>query len=101
MFKRLREPVSPLTIFIDGVAVAAAQGDNVSTALLCAGHGSFRRTSVTVAPRGPYCGMGVCFDCLVAIDGEGNRQACLTPIRDGMIVTTGAGRRALLKELLE
>ncbi|NTJ45331.1 (2Fe-2S)-binding protein [Agrobacterium larrymoorei] len=101
MFRRLREPATKLTIFVDGIAVNGAKGDNVSTVLLCAGIDSFRNTSVTGAARGPYCGMGVCFDCLVTIDGEGNRQACLTPIYEGMVVTTGAGRRALLTESIK
>lgn len=98
MFKRLREPKNALVIFVDGESVEAAEGDSVSTALLCAGKVSFRRTTVTGALRGPYCGMGVCFDCLCTIDGEGNRQACLTSVRDGMRITTGGGRRALREE---
>ncbi|WP_090302144.1 (2Fe-2S)-binding protein [Ensifer sp. YR511] len=98
MFKRLHEPQKPLVIFIDGESVEVAEGDSVSTALLCAGNASFRRTAVTNTTRGPYCGMGVCFDCLCTIDGEGDRQACLTPVRDGMRIITGGGRRVLLKE---
>lgn len=101
MFRRLREPASPVTIVVDGGVVVAEQGDSVSTVLLCAGVVSFRKTAVTGARRSAYCGMGVCFDCLVTIDGVGNRQACLTPVREGMIVTTGAGRRTLLQEVSE
>jgi predicted molibdopterin-dependent oxidoreductase YjgC len=39
--------------------------------------------------------MGVCFECLVIVDGVGNRQACLTPLREGMVVKTQHGPRAL------
>lgn len=98
MFKRLREPEKPLTVFVDGEPVTVAEGECVSTVLLCAGIAALRRTAVTASPRGAYCGMGVCFDCLVTIDGEGNRQACLTLVHNGMKIVTGAGRRALLTE---
>lgn len=98
MFKRLHEPDHPITIIVDGAEVDVAPGDTVSTALLCAGKVAIRMTSVTGSGRGPYCGMGVCFDCLVTIDGEGNRQACLTMARPGMTVATGAGRRQLRAE---
>ena len=47
-----------------------------------------RTTPVTGAPRAPYCMMGVCFDCLVTIDGVGNRQGCLVPVREGMRIET-------------
>ena len=53
-------------------------------AMLAAGVDHCRTTPVTGAPRAPYCLMGVCFDCLVTIDGVGNRQACLVPVREGM-----------------
>lgn len=98
MFKRLDEPARRLAVFIDGVKVEAAEGDSVATTLLCMGQTAFRNTAVTSSPRGPYCGMGVCFDCLVTINGEGNRQACLTPVAEGMQIVTGQGRRDLRAE---
>lgn len=98
MFRRLHEPARPLAVFIDGTRIEVAEGDSVSTALLCMGVAALRKSSVSGSPRGIYCGMGVCFDCLVTIDGEGNRQACLTPVREGMRVVTGAGRRNLQGE---
>jgi predicted molibdopterin-dependent oxidoreductase YjgC len=45
-----------------------------------------RASPVSGAPRAPYCLMGVCFECLVEVDGVRDRQACLTTIRDGMRV---------------
>ena len=47
------------------------------------------------APRLPYCMMGVCFDCLVTIDGIGNRQGCLVPVRAGMKVEIQKGKREI------
>ena len=65
-------------------AVSARAGDTVAAALLAAGLDHCRTTPVSGAPRAPYCMMGVCFECLVTIDGVGNRQGCLVPVREGM-----------------
>ena len=51
------------------------------------------------AKRAPYCMMGVCFECLVTIDGVGNRQACLIPVSAGMRVETQSGARAIAEEM--
>ena len=94
MFKRsYQDSRRPVHIVVDGAAVAAREGDTVSAALLASGRDVRRATAVSGAPRLPYCMMGVCFDCLVTIDGGANRQACLTPVRDGMRIETGRGKR--------
>lgn len=98
MFRRLLEPSRTMTIRVDGQSVGAAEGDTVAAALLLAGKSLFRKTAKSAAPRGPYCGMGVCFDCLVTIDGEPNRQACLVPVREGMEIMTGTGAPYLAEE---
>jgi sarcosine oxidase subunit alpha len=96
MFRRLREAgAAEVRVVIDGVAHPARAGDSVAAALLAAGVTRFRITPVRGVPRGPLCLMGVCFDCLVTIDGVGNRQACMTEVRDGMQVTTGHDVRDL------
>ncbi len=77
----------------DGRAMTARAGDTVAAALLANGVQACRQTPVSGAPRGPYCMMGVCFECLVVIDGVGNRQGCLVPLRQGMRIETQAGRR--------
>ena len=64
-----------------------------AAALFAAGLLACRTTAVSGAPRGPYCMMGVCFDCLVTVDGIGNRQGCLVEVRDGMRIETQHGRR--------
>ncbi|WP_432612877.1 (2Fe-2S)-binding protein [Litoreibacter halocynthiae] len=58
-------------------------GENLAAALLVAGIMPFRQTPVSGAPRGPFCMMGACFDCLVEIDGV-TRQACMLAVTDGM-----------------
>lgn len=98
MFRRLHEVPEPHHLVIDGRPATAAPGDTVATALLLAGVGPFRRTIKSAAPRAAYCGMGVCFECLVTIDGIGNRQACLEPVHDGMVVKTGGAARRLDEE---
>jgi class 3 adenylate cyclase len=56
-------------------------------------HGSTCRTTpVSGSARAPYCMMGVCFDCLMEIDGTPNRQACLTPVAEGMRINRQLGK---------
>lgn len=94
MFARRPDPAArTVAILVDDQPVTAREGDSVAAALLAAGFAAFRTTPVTGAPRGPYCMIGVCFDCLVAIDGEPNRQACMTLVRDGMRVERQHGAR--------
>jgi len=93
MFRRLSDAGPRVTLTVDGRPVHARGGDTVAAALLSAGIDHCRTTPVTGAPRAPYCLMGVCFDCLVTIDGVGSRQACLVPVREGMTVETQIGKR--------
>jgi predicted molibdopterin-dependent oxidoreductase YjgC len=93
MFKRLADAGTAVALTVDGKPVRARSGDTVAAALLSAGIEHCRTTPVTGAPRAPYCLMGVCFDCLVTIDGVGSRQACLVPVHEGMNVETQQGRR--------
>ena len=96
MFKRFDDDTrKTVEIFVDGRPVMAREGDTVSAALLASGLDVRRETAVSGAPRLPYCMMGVCFDCLVTIDGMGNRQGCLTPIHPGMQVEIQKGKREI------
>jgi sarcosine oxidase subunit alpha len=93
MFKRLDDAGETVSLKVDGKDIRARVGDTVAGAMLAAGIDRFRTTPVTESPRAPYCLMGVCFDCLVTIDGVGSRQACLVPVREGMAVETQLGKR--------
>lgn len=84
-----------LTIWFDGQAVSARAGDSVATALLAAGIATTGTTPVSGDARGPYCMMGACFACLAVIDGRANRQTCMTPVRDGMVVARQEGAPAI------
>ena len=98
MFRKLPDAAGEgVTLTIDGRGIVASAGDTVAAALLAAGITQCRTTPVSGAPRAPFCMMGVCFDCLVTIDGVGNRQACLTRVRDGMRVEMQHGKRELGK----
>ena len=96
MFKRSDDDArAPVEIFVDGVSVRARAGDTVSAALLASGLDVRRETAVSGAPRLPYCMMGVCFDCLVTVDGVGNRQGCLVPVSPGMKIEVQKGKREI------
>ena len=77
-------------LMLDGVAVTGHEGESVAAVLLAEGHLS-TRTTRGGAPRGVFCGMGVCFDCLVVVDGIPNTRACVTWVREGMDVRRQAG----------
>jgi predicted molibdopterin-dependent oxidoreductase YjgC len=77
----------------DGEESWADEGQSVAAALLAAGRRVWRYTTERGRPRGLFCGMGVCFDCLVEVDGRPNRRACQTAVAQGLSVRTqhGAG----------
>ena len=78
-----------VTVFIDGSPVAAFAGESLAAVMMAAGVRAGRRSARRAEPRGYYCGMGVCSECLVAVDGVAGVRACTTPARDGMQVATG------------
>ncbi|ATX81614.1 2Fe-2S iron-sulfur cluster binding domain-containing protein [Mariprofundus ferrinatatus] len=84
-FRRLDESDARcIEIQVDGRSVRAREGESVAAALLAAGLRDFRTTPISGAPRAPYCMMGVCFECLVEINGVPNRQSCRIPVEKGM-----------------
>jgi len=91
----VRTGAADLTIWFDGQAVSARQGDSIAVALLAAGVTTTRTTPVSGAPRGPFCMMGACFDCLAEVDGRANVQTCMTAARDGMKVRQQHGARGI------
>ena len=96
MFRRRPEPApakAGVPVTVEGRPVVAPEGASAAAAVLLAGLDSIRETSVGGVPRGPYCMMGVCFECLVIVDGVGNRQGCLVPVKPGMRIDTQHGKR--------
>ncbi|MCZ7571117.1 MAG: (2Fe-2S)-binding protein [Ardenticatenaceae bacterium] len=91
MTHRGAAPDSPrghtVTITVDGAPLPALAGQTIAGALLAAGRRSWRHTR-RGRPRGLFCGIGLCFDCLVTANGTPNVRACLTVVAEGMVVET-------------
>lgn len=81
----------------DGRDVPFTAGQSVGAALFAAGVTAWRTTRRGGRPRGLFCGIGVCFDCLVTVDGRPNQRACLVPARARLRVRSqkGTGRAEL------
>lgn len=82
-----------IAISVEGRPVQAREGETLAMALLGAGVVPLRHTAVSGEPRAPLCLMGVCFECLVEVDGMQNVQACMVEVRDGMQVRLAQGAR--------
>lgn len=96
LFSISAQPGQPMVgIEFEGEHFRVPAGISVAAALLSFGHGAFRTSIVGSVPRAPYCMMGVCFECLVEIDGTPARQGCMTPVRDGMIIRRQSGAPSL------
>jgi predicted molibdopterin-dependent oxidoreductase YjgC len=81
-------------VIFDGRSLPVRPGQTVAAVLLAAGVRSWRTTRVAGRPRGLFCGIGACFDCLVTVNGTPSVRACLTEARPGDVIATrdGAGR---------
>jgi len=73
-----------MKVFVNGAEIEATESENVGTFLLKRRQQVLRKTRFEDNPRGMFCGIGVCFDCIVTIDGIANQRACITQLRDGM-----------------
>ena len=95
MFEKLPDPssaIASVTVTLDGDALRVPV--NLTAAAVVLLHGGVgRATPVSGSPRAPYCMMGVCFDCLMEIDGVPNRQACLVTVAEGMRIKRQQGAR--------
>ncbi len=80
-----------VVIEIDGEQLEAFPGESLATAILASGRRVFRRTQGG-SPRAPFCNMGVCFDCVVTVDGVTTLRSCMIAVRPGMKVATGGTR---------
>lgn len=78
--------MSFVNLLLNGRSLRASAG--VSLAAVLAEAGIAARRSVSGQPRAPLCGMGVCFECRVRVDGQAHVRACLTTVREGMKVET-------------
>lgn len=93
-FRRITDGIqrgAQFSIEVDGAPIVAFAGETVATALLASGRLSLRHTEKQQKPRGIFCGMGICFDCLMTVNGVPNVRTCVTPAEPGMIITTQHG----------
>ncbi|MCV9907688.1 (2Fe-2S)-binding protein [Brucella sp. HL-2] len=93
MFRQTEKSIDTVAITFDGMPFEVGAGQTVAAALLAQGINALRKSVVGNQPRAPYCLMGVCFECLVQIDGVENRQACMTVVREGMSISSQTGAR--------
>ncbi|MGW0466509.1 (2Fe-2S)-binding protein [Streptomyces sp. NPDC003027] len=84
-------PDPPFEITFDGRRLTALPGQTVAAALWAAGILAWRTTRSGGRPRGAFCGIGQCYDCLATINDRPNRRACLVPARPGDTITTQEG----------
>ncbi|WP_330261577.1 (2Fe-2S)-binding protein [Streptomyces sp. NBC_00539] len=90
-------PRATYVLRFDGRGLTAESGQSIAAVLWNAGILAWRTTREGGAPRGAFCGIGSCYDCLVTVNGRPNQRACLVPARAGDTVTTqeGTGRADL------
>ncbi|MFI1168950.1 (2Fe-2S)-binding protein [Streptomyces sp. NPDC020801] len=90
--ERAGAPSAPaFAVTFDGRRIEALPGQTVAAVLWAAGVTSWRTTRGARRPRGVFCGIGVCFDCLVTVNGRPNLRACLVPVRPGDDIRTQEG----------
>jgi len=90
-----RPGVARVTINFEGKPLEVPAGETVIAAVMAAGAVYNRTTPISGEHRAPYCHMGVCFECLMEIDGIPNRQACMIQVRHGMVINRQRGAREL------
>ncbi len=78
----------PLQITFDGEAMSGVLGQTLASVILASGRLNWRVTSVGSKPRGVFCGIGVCFDCIVEVNNERDVRSCLRRACDGDVVAT-------------
>jgi len=84
-------PAREVTIRVDGRTVPAREGDTIASALVAAGWTAFRRTEKRAEPRGIFCAIGKCTDCVMTVNGVPNVRTCITEVEAGMLVETQEG----------
>jgi hypothetical protein len=77
---------SDISFFFNGEKFAGTQGQSIAAALIAAGQRELRRTRFGEEPRSIFCCIGICFDCVVTVNGVANQRACLIEISDEMKV---------------
>ena len=94
MFQLLPDTTAQtLTVIVNGETVTVPHGFTAAAAMLLCGESATRTTALSGEGRAPYCMMGVCFECLMEINGEPNQQGCLVTVAEGMHINRQQGKR--------
>ncbi len=80
----------PITITVNGEEVEAYAGESIAAALLASGRRAIRQNVKGGTPRGYFCGMGMCFDCMATVDGNPNVRTCMTEVHSDCVVETSS-----------
>lgn len=89
---RDRPGAEPLVhVTVDGDEISARAGQTLAAALIASGRSAWRTTRMNGRPRGIFCGIGACFDCLIVLNGQPNTRACLVIVEDGDVVQSQEG----------
>lgn len=95
MLKTRHDVTDKVSVTFDGQQMDVPSGISVAAAVLSVRDGATRSTPVSGDGRAPYCMIGVCFECLMDIDGIPNRQACMVTVADGMVINPQEGASRL------
>lgn len=92
-----QEPAEMVEITVDGKKLAARSGEMIAAVLMANGMMVHRHTAKKHEPRGIFCGIGQCTDCVMTVNGKPNVRTCITPVEDGMVIETqeGYGKRRI------
>lgn len=98
MLKRIHEhrpEVEMVTIIFEGDELSVPSGETVLASVMAAGMGHNRTSPISGSKRSGYCQMGVCFECLMEINGIPNQQACAIIVSEGMVVNRQVGKKVV------
>lgn len=84
-------PSKAVTIYVDGEPILAREGEPIAAALMAVGKLVFRYSKKRHEPRGYFCGLGRCTDCIMTVDGVPQVRTCITPVAEGMRIETQVG----------
>lgn len=88
----LRDDRKAISVEIDGREVSCFEGDTVAAIVMLNGREPYRRSIMSGSARAPFCMMGICFECLIEIDGVPNQQGCLRNVVQGMVIKRQLGK---------
>lgn len=99
MFKQLpANQEETVNVFLNGQSIQVQKGNSVAAVALSQNLGYTRTTAVSGSKRAPFCMMGVCYDCLMVINGVSNQRACSTLVQEGMQIDTQQGVGPAMEE---